>query len=179
MGRISGRDRRERRVSVTIREATMDDAVELHAYAIALFAEKLPGIFRRDDLTMEQEIEFLSAHVQQDNAVMFVAESDGRIVGNIGFVGGKLAELSHAGEFGVSVARGYRGSGVGTLLIGALQAWAPAHGVTRIEVHAFSTNPGGLRLYERLGYEREGLLRRAAMVDGEPVDILVLSKLLG
>ena len=166
-------------MSVTIREATMNDAAELRRYAIALFGEKLPGIFRRDDLTMEHEIEFLAPHVERDNAVMLVAEDDGQIVGNIGFSGGKLAELAHAGEFGISLARGYRGRGIGTRLIRALEGWAPGHGITSIEVHAFSTNPGGLRLYERLGYEHEGLLRRAAMVDGEPVDIFVLSKLLG
>jgi RimJ/RimL family protein N-acetyltransferase len=166
-------------MSVTIREATMDDTVELHGYALALFAERLPGIHSREDLTLEQEIEFLTPYVEQDNAVMFVAEDEGAIVGNIGFVGGKLTELAHAGEFGISVAAGYRGRGIGARLIRALEQWAPAHGVTRIEVRAFSTNPGSLRLYERLGYEHEGLLRRAAMVDGEPVDIFVLSKLLG
>lgn len=165
-------------MSVVIREATMDDVVELHGYALALFAERLPGIYSRENLTLEQEIEFLTPHVEQHNAVMFVAEEDGEIVGNVGFVGGKLAELAHAGEFGISMAAGYRGRGIGTRLIRALEEWAPARGITRIEVHAFSTNPGGLRLYERLGYEHEGLLRRAAMVDGEPVDIFVLSKLL-
>lgn len=166
-------------MTVRIRPATMEDAEALRVYANALFAEKLPGIFRREDLTLEQEIEFLTPHIEQDNAVMFVAEDDGVIVGNIGLVAGKLAELVHAGEFGISLASGYRGQGIGTRLIRALEKWAPAHGITRIEVHAFSTNPGGLRLYERMGYEREGLLRRGAMVDGEPVDIFVLSKLLG
>jgi RimJ/RimL family protein N-acetyltransferase len=166
-------------VSVVIREATIDDAVELRRYALALFAERLPGIFRRDELTVEQEIEFLKPHVEQHNAVMFVAEEDGEIVGNVGFIGGKLAELAHAGEFGLSVERDRRGGGIGTRLVRALEEWAPAHGVSRIEVQAFSTNPGSLRLYERLGYEHEGLLRRGAMVDGEPVDVYVLSKLLG
>jgi len=166
-------------VTVAIRAATLDDAEELREYAIALFAEKLPGIHRRENLTLEQELDFLRPHVEQDNAVMFVAEVDGRIVGNIGFVGGKHAESAHAGEFGISVAKGHRGRGIGSRLIRALEEWAPAHGITRIEVQAFSTNPGGRRLYERLGYEREGLLRRGAMVDGQPVDIFVLSKLLG
>jgi RimJ/RimL family protein N-acetyltransferase len=166
-------------VSVIIREATLDDAEQLRRYANALFGERLPGIFRRDRLTLEQELAFLTPLVEQDNAVMLVAEDVGRIVGNLNFRGGTLAGLTHAGEFGISCAAGYRGQGIGTRLVRALEEWAPAHGITRIEVRAFSNNPGGLRLYERLGYEREGLLRRGATVDGEPVDVHVLAKLLG
>jgi len=166
-------------VSIEIREATLEDAEKLRGYANALFKEGLPGIFRRDELTPEQELAFLTPLVEQDNAVMFVALDDGRIIGNVGFTGGTLAGLAHTGEFGVSLAKGYRGRGIGTRLIRELEEWAPLHGITRIEVHAFSTNPGGLRLYERLGYEREGLLRRGATMDGEPVDVHVLAKLLG
>jgi RimJ/RimL family protein N-acetyltransferase len=166
-------------VSVEIREATLEDAERLRVYANALFEEKLPGIFRRGQLTLEQELAFLTPLVEQDNAVMLVAEEDGRIVGNINFLGGTLAGLAHTGEFGASIAAGHRGRGIGTRLIRALEKWAPAHGITRIEVRAFSTNPGGLRLYERLGYEREGLLHRGATLDGAPVDVHVLAKLLG
>lgn len=166
-------------MSIEIREATLDDAPALHEYALALFAEGLPGIFRREGLTMEQEIAFLRPHVEQGNAVMFVAMDGNRIIGNIGFVGGTLAELAHSGEFGISLANGYRGRGIGTRLIAALEAWAPAHGITRITAHAWETNPGALRLYERLGYQHEGLLRGDVMVDGMPVDVHVLAKLLG
>jgi len=167
------------RVSIEIREATLDDALALREYALALFAERLPGIFRRDGLTLEQEIAFLKPQVEQDNAVMFVALDGDRVVGNIGFVGGTLAEVAHTGEFGISLANGYRGQGIGTRLIHALEEWAPAHGVTRIQAQAWETNPGGLRLYERLGYEREGLMRRGVMVDGRAVDVHLLAKLLG
>lgn len=166
-------------MSIVIREATLEDAEQLRCYANALFEERLPGIFRRDQLTLEQELAFLTPLVEQDNAVMFVAEVDGRIVGNLNFRGGTLAGLAHTGEFGLSCAKEHRGKGIGTRLVRALEEWAPAHGISRIEVRAFSTNPGGLRLYERLGYEREGLLRRGAIMDGEPVDVHVLAKLLG
>jgi hypothetical protein len=35
-----------------------------------------------------------------------------------------------------------------------------------------------MRLYERLGFEREGVLRRAVIVDGEAIDVVLLARLL-
>jgi putative acetyltransferase len=166
-------------VSFAIRTATVGDAEALRLYAGALFAEHLPGIFRRDTPTVEQEIEYLRAHLEQDNSTLLIAERDGAIVGMIGLMGGTLAEERHCGTFGLSVAREARGSGVGTALIGALLAWAPEHGITRVQLNAWANNPGSIRLYERLGFEREGVLRSAVITDGRPVDVFLLARLLG
>lgn len=161
-----------------VRAVTLGDAPALRRYARELFAEDLPGIYRRPTPTLEEEREFIRAHIEPANSVMFVAEQDGRIVGNIGFVGGRLAEEAHVGTFGISVARDHRGRGIGTALIEALLAWAPTHGITRIEVQSWSNNPGSARLYERMGFEEEGRARGAVMRDGRTIDVIHMARLL-
>ena len=165
-------------MTVTVRAATLDDAAELAAYAGALFAEKLPGIFRRDTPTPEMQLEYMRSYVEPENSTMLVAERDGAIVGMIGLKGEMLAEEAHVGTFSLSVAREARGEGVGTALIEALVAWAPEHGITRIQANAWANNPGSLRLYERLGFEREGVMRQAVITDGVPVDVIAIARLL-
>ncbi len=39
-------------------------------------------------------------------------------------------------------------------------------------------NPKAIALYERLGFVREGLCRHAVVVDGEPIDVVLLARLL-
>jgi len=165
-------------VTDCVRTATLDDAPELAAFAAVLFAEKLPGIFRRDAPTLEQEVEFIRSYLVPDNSTLLVAVRDGAIVGMVSLKGETLQEESHVGTFAISVARAARGQGIGTALIDALVAWAPAHGITRIQGFAWTNNPGSIRLYERLGFEREGLMRRAIVTDGRPVDAVVLAMLL-
>jgi RimJ/RimL family protein N-acetyltransferase len=165
-------------VIITIRTATLEDVEALRDYAGRLFAEHLPGIFRRDTPTIEQELEYLGSYLEPENATILVAEREGGIVGMLGFMGEKLAEEAHSGTLGVSVDAEARGTGIGTNLIEALIDWAPAHGITRIQLLAWANNPGSIRLYERLGFEREGVLRRAIITDGEPVDVLLLARLL-
>jgi len=166
-------------VDLSIRTATLDDAEELRHYAIRLFAEDLPGIFRRSVPSLEDEITFVRSRIEPDNSTLLVAISDGAIVGLLDVLGGSLEQEAHVGTFGLSVDRGHRGRGVGTALIEALFAWAPEHWVTRLQAGAWSSNPRALALYERLGFEREGLCREAVMVDGAPVDVVMIARLMG
>lgn len=161
-----------------IREATAADAEELRAYASELFSENLPGIFRRDTPTLEQQLAFIRSRTAPANSTLLVACLGGEIVGLLDFAGEPLAEEAHAGTFGLSIARGHRSEGIGTKLIEALVAWAPRHGVWRIQAWAWKNNPQAIALYERLGFVREGVCRSAVVSDGEPVDVVLLARLL-
>ena len=161
-----------------IREASLDEAPELRRYAIRLYAERPPGIYERDAPTLEEEKQFIQAHTEPARSVMLVAVVDGEIVGLIGFQARELPQEQHVGTFGVSVDQAFRGRGLGSALIRSLLEWAPRNGITRVEVEAFAINEGAIALYERLGFEREGLRRRAVIVDGAPVDVVFLAQVL-
>jgi len=166
-------------LSLVIREANASDAVELQAYAARLFGERLPGIFSRPEPTLEDELAFIGARIAPSNSTLLLAELDGAIVGLVDFLGGTLPEEVHAGTFGLSVDLDHRGRGVGTALLNALVEWAPAHGVSRIQAWAWANNPGAIALYERLGFEREGVCRRAINSNGQLIDVVLVARLLG
>lgn len=44
----------------------------------------------------------------------------------------------------------------------------------RIYLHVFNNNLGAIRAYEKAGFVREGLLRKAAFIDGEYLDVVVM-----
>ena len=159
-----------------IRTATVTDAEALLVYATALFAETLPGIFRRAVPTLEEEREFIGSRVEPTNSTMLVAVEESAVIGLLDFVGEVLAEERHVGTLGLSVDRRWRGKGVGTELVEALLVWAPTCGVSRIQIYCWENNPGAMRLYERIGFEREGVLRRAVIVDGEAIDVVLLAR---
>lgn len=163
-------------MGVEVREAVIDDAAALREYAVRLFAEKLPGIFRRPFPTLEEEREFVAGYVAPANSVLLIAEVDGRVIGIAGLRGRTLEQEAHVGHVQVSVDRDHRGKGIGRLLLQRLFAWAPARGATRLEIQALTNNPGAIRLYERVGFVRDGLRRGAVVVDGEYVDAVCLSR---
>jgi RimJ/RimL family protein N-acetyltransferase len=50
-------------------------------------------------------------------------------------------------------------------------------GLHRVSLHVFSTNEAAIRLYEKAGFVREGTLRRAACIEGQCLDVIVMGLL--
>lgn len=170
-------------MAIIIREAHPDDAEQLVPYVRRLTEEEPapyivmgPGEFT---LTVEQERQVLADYAAADNCVFLVAEAAGQIVGMVNCKGGTRRAKRHEVVLGITVAREWRGQGVGKKLMAAAIAWARGIGiVTRIELIVFARNEVARHLYERCGFEVEGCLRRAIYRDGEYFDDLVMGLLL-
>lgn len=84
----------------------------------------------------------------------------------------------HAATLGIGVADDHDGQGIGTALLMALleaaDRWLDLH---RIELTVFIDNDRAIRLYERHGFEREGILRDWAVRDGSYVDAVAMARL--
>jgi RimJ/RimL family protein N-acetyltransferase len=75
-----------------------------------------------------------------------------------------------------SVASEYRRQGVGTALLEALTGWCRSNGASRLELQVCETNGAAIRLYERMGFEEERRRRKAAVIDGEKIDVLLMAR---
>lgn len=167
---------------VRIRQAEPEDAAELIAYFRRVFAE--PGInliTEADEFapTIEAESRIIREFARTTNSLFLVAESGGQIVGQLTLEGGKRRNVRHAAVLGITVARDWRGQGIGRRLMEHAIRWArDGRLLTRIELHVFARNEGAIHLYRALGFELEGRRRGAVIRDGEPLDDLVMSLLL-
>jgi RimJ/RimL family protein N-acetyltransferase len=70
-----------------------------------------------------------------------------------------------------------RGKGIGTKLLSAIDQWAAGVGVTRLELTVMAHNLPAIGLYSKRGYAAEGVRRHSLVVDGRPVDELVMAKI--
>jgi RimJ/RimL family protein N-acetyltransferase len=156
---------------VDIRPATADDAERLRAFATRLLDERPPGILSRDAPSLDEEREFIGSR-----DAVFLAIDERVVAGVLDVRVMPVPQESHCAILGVSVDREWRGRGLGTALIRAAAEWAGSHGVSRLEAQAFANNPRAIALYERLGFEHEGRRVGAVMVDGEPVDVVLLCR---
>ncbi len=92
---------------------------------------------------------------QQGLATMFVAEFDGRFAGSVSFdERPEFPQLLHL--FALAVVPALQGRGVGSALIGAVEAEARRRGLEGVYLGVADDNHRAQRLYERLGYRREG-----------------------
>jgi putative acetyltransferase len=112
-------------------------------------------------------------------AFNLVAVLDGIIVGNAGLdrYSGRRA---HAAGVGMGVHDDHRGKGIGTALLeeitDAADQWLR---IERLELTVFADNLQAIRLYERFGFEQEGILRNYAFRAGAFADAHLMARLRG
>jgi ribosomal protein S18 acetylase RimI-like enzyme len=75
--------------------------------------------------------------------------------------------FAHSGCLGVGVIQEYRGQGIGEALLRKAIELAKLKGLTRIELTVREHNTKAIALYKKLGFEIEGLHRKAVLVGGE------------
>lgn len=105
-----------------------------------------------------------------------VAEVGGVVVGSLQCSRGVRRADLHCARIGLSVASVFRGMGVGRALMTEAEMWAREHGVERLELGVFASNERARRLYERLGYEVEGVQRAAARFPEGDLDLVLMAK---
>jgi L-phenylalanine/L-methionine N-acetyltransferase len=96
----------------------------------------------------------------------------------------KLVPLHHRTNHiaylgGVAVHPDHSGKGVGLAMMQAIVEFARQRGILRIELSTSTANERAIRLYEKVGFEPEGVLRRYTHLksEGRFLDELLMSKI--
>lgn len=126
--------------------------------------------------SLAQQVERMGQ--RRDNHYGLVAEIDGRVVGSLGLVIETAQRRRHCGGIGMGVHDDFQGQGVGTALVAAAIDLADNWlGLRRLELHVYTDNAAGIRLYEKFGFVVEGTAREFALRDGAYIDAYAMARL--
>ncbi len=148
-------------MDLSIRSVTREDYDELgkiFAQVDALHCEALPQVFQKPDGPARSG-EYINTIISNENMVLFVAESDGQIVGLVQAYIREAPDISlfvprrYAVIDNVAVAEEFRRLGVGQALIERAERWAKDKKADQIELNVWEFNAGAIAFYDKLGYE--------------------------
>ncbi|WP_405079135.1 GNAT family N-acetyltransferase [Paenibacillus chitinolyticus] len=167
-------------LSYTIRSAAAQDAEQLSGLRVQIDGET-------ENLDREPGEAFIDApgfvkliQADSDSAgnLFLVAAVEDRIVGYSRCQGNELIRFSHKVEFGVGVLKEFWGYGIGKHLLQTSIDWADSIGMAKMTLTVLETNEKAVRLYEKLGFEVEGVLRKDKLLsDGTYYSTLVMGRL--
>jgi RimJ/RimL family protein N-acetyltransferase len=159
-----------------VRPAEPSDAAALVALARAVGSEPSSWLLTSDRWRSEgDERRFLRSVRGHPDAVVFVAEADGAVVGRLSLSRDPHPASRHVADLGLMVAAGHRRRGIGRALLQRAVEWARGAGVRKLELHVFPWNGPALALYESFGFVREGLRHGHYLRDGEYVDAILMA----
>ena len=150
--------------SVVIRKPTLDDALAIINIISAAdietkFLSRNPEEFK---VTEEQEKEFICNILEDNDQDWFVAEYDGKVVGqcSVGLIR-KTERCRHRAEVTFVILKKYCGIGIGGKLMQQCISWCKDKNVTQIELSVVEDNKSAIAMYEAFGFKVTGTIPKA------------------
>jgi putative acetyltransferase len=162
-------------VSIEISQIEIGD-VESFRACLDVVARERRYLALLEALPIEQTMSFVGENVANGSAQL-VARDGGRVVGWCDILPRWPQTVAHCGSVGMGVLPEYRGRGLGAKLLRECIAVATSHGITRVELETRVDNVRAIRLYERVGFKREGVRVHGMRVDGKYIDTLAMALL--
>lgn len=159
---------------LTIRPTHPDDAADLYAVIAA------PQVVMNLNGVPSMEFSETEKWIQEPKPGQhrLVAELNGRVVGSINITQFQNPRRVHSGSLGIMVHPDYWGQGVGSaLMAGILNVADNWLNLLRVELDVYSHNTAAIHLYEKFGFEREGVKRQEVFGDGRYFDTHAMARL--
>ncbi|CDX04208.1 Acetyltransferase, GNAT [Desulfitobacterium hafniense] len=146
---------------------------------------RMPGVFENilgipsEQLKRNEDfIANLDANQHQFVAVARSQDGQEVIIGHAGLTVYPNQRMRHSGGIGIMIHKDYQNQGVGSALLGRLvdiaDNWLM---LVRIELTVFADNARAIHLYERFGFEKEGVKRLAAIRNGKYEDEYLMARI--
>ena len=160
--------------TVVLRPFGTEDRRQMITFAGTLPEEDL--LFLERDITQPAEVDTWLRDTLEERLVTLVAWEGSAIVGYATIDRGGVRWTCHVAELRVVVAQSAREIGIGRLLLELAFEIALDMGVTKIMARMTPEQTGALKLFQRLGFAQEAVLRDHALdANGLTHDLLVLS----
>jgi len=154
---------------VSVREASKEDAQSIIDFYNIVGGETNflsfgENEFKRD---LEEYKTFLTNSKVQQNTIILLVTLNEQIISIASIHSSQAARTKHVGTIGIVIKKEYWGLQLGNSLMEYLIEWAKQNNITRkIQLTCNEDNTKAIRLYKKLGFEIEGIIKEDTFIDG-------------
>jgi len=154
-----------------IRESTIADAGQI-AYCISEVARERQYLASTGGFSLKGTKEFLQS-LKISGGIHLICVENELVIGWADVFPGVFEGFKHSGRLGMGLLHGYRSKGYGSRLLQSILLMAFEKNFKRIELDVFASNKAAIALYEKFGFIKEGVKRKARKLDGHYDDIVI------
>ena len=152
-----------------LRSPIKEDAQAMIDYLNIIGGESDFITFGKNEFSMsvEAEQDYIERINSMDNSKNVLIIIEDEIVGIASITSVQKERMKHNGTLGISIRKKYWGIGLGSEIMTYLIDWAKSNKITKkINLLVREDNIRGVKLYEKFGFEKEGLLKKDIRVNG-------------
>ncbi|MDV8110497.1 GNAT family protein [Bacillus sp. BAU-SS-2023] len=152
-----------------LRSPIKEDAQAMIDYLNIIGGESNFITFGKNEFSMsvEAEQDYIERINSMDNSKNVLIIIEDEIVGIASITSVQKERMKHNGTLGISIRKKYWDIGLGSEIMAYLIDWAKSNKITKkINLLVREDNIRGVKLYEKFGFEKEGLLKKDICVNG-------------
>ena len=149
-------------LQVLVRYPAPGDVKAMWEFINTLSRERTFILFQGEQLSLDDEEQYVAGmldRIARREAVHLLALSGDTLIGSSS-IALNTGVSRHVGDFGIVIAQGYRGRGVGTVLMEAVirEARAQLPNLKMVTLEVFGNNATAMHLYQKQGFVEYGRL---------------------
>jgi L-phenylalanine/L-methionine N-acetyltransferase len=166
-------------MDIIIRPICLKDAQEINEIRrMNGVMENILGVPSERIQKSESFISNLDVNSHQFVAVVTDQNGNEKVIGNAGLSVYASPRLRHSAGIGIMVHKEYQGNGAGQKLMEALLDMADNWlMLVRVELTVYTDNQRAIKLYQKMGFESEGVKRKAAIRNGQYADEYIMARI--
>ena len=115
---------------------------------------------------------------QSGRSTILLAILNGQHVGYLMVMGNDAKRATHRAALFLGVQADAQGKGIASSLLQKAEEWAIAKAISRLELTVAEENNPARKLYEKIGYESEGIRRKSMIIHNKPHNEIYMAKIL-
>lgn len=138
-------------------------------------------MFEKGEREKKQDLESIVKVINQimiNKDLLYVAQDDEKIIGYISAKRGSFRKISHSAYVVIGIRKDYRGHGLGNTFFDYLDKWALKEGLKRLELTVICENLIAKKLYEKHGFQVEGIKEKSIFMNDKFYDEYYMAKLI-
>ena len=145
---------------------------------LAQVVRRVISTFDLVDILDEEAVQSYASFHLYSNREAFLVFYEGEGIGFAQLSMGLYQRNRHVAELDIGLHCNFRGSGIDSILLDAIEDYAQELGVKRIEVELLQTNFIGMELYVKHQFRIEGKVEKTIYSKGEYLDCYRMAKFL-
>ncbi|MDO8571021.1 MAG: GNAT family N-acetyltransferase [Candidatus Daviesbacteria bacterium] len=179
-GQIVFQGKIKNELDILVRYPQSGDAQQMCEYINTLSSEKTFILFQGEQTSLEDEQKYLDSQLKKfedKKTTMLLVFNENKLIGISGIELKDKAE-KHIGGFGISIAKDFRGKGIGTFLTDVVikEAEKNLQGLKIIILGVFGDNKIAQGIYKKFGFLEYGNLPEGILHADVPVDHIYMYK---